>query len=116
MRQIARRYIVSLIFTFDLVTLVGLSEIIRLLLLDSVSNTTLLNVGKILFFSIVIIPLVLVCLWRISAVGVEKLLVTFGLTEATIEGTEKISKKSEQEQSEETESEKLKREFRNRAT
>ena|SRR3990170_607 len=115
MKRTAKRYFICLIFTFELALLVVLSEMIRLLLVNATNSYTILNVSWILLWLFGVIPLSLMGLWFVNAIGIEKLFLSVGLTEHSLEEKEKRPRKTEQEPPEETESEKLKREFQKRA-
>jgi len=72
LKQIARRWFVCIIFGFDLVVLVALSEALR----SVYSNWVLLVV-----WIFVLVPFILVTLWYANPYAIKKLLTTFGLGE-----------------------------------
>jgi hypothetical protein len=72
LKQLGKRWFLSIIFGFDLVVLVALSEILR----SVYSNWFWLFV-----WIFVLIPLILVTLWYSNPFAIKKLLVTFGLSE-----------------------------------
>ena len=115
MKRIAKRYMASLIFSFDLLVLVLLSEVLRLMIVDLSSNYSMLNILVFNLLLFVLIPLTILFIWYVNPFATNKLLSTFGLTEELPEKEEKIPEKTKTEQPELTESEKLKREFQNRA-
>jgi hypothetical protein len=90
-------------------------EIVLSLLTNTASSYTALNVALIIVWIFGLIPLSLLGFWFFNRAEIEKLFFSPRLAEPSLKGKEKTPAKTEQGEPEETEQEKLKREFRNRA-
>ena len=115
MKRAAKRYFTCLVLALELTVLVLFSEILRSLLVNTASIYTALNVGLTLVWVFGVIPLSLLGFWFFNRLAIEKIFFSFGLTEHSLE-EKNLPEKTGQGQPEETESEKLKREFQKRAT
>ena len=92
MNQIIKKYVICLIFSFDLFVLVWLSEMLRPIVLAVSSGLTsgiplLIAYVSGIFFLFVfgIIPAILLAMWLISPIPIKKLLVQFGLNEKLLD-------------------------------
>jgi len=83
-KQLGKRWFLCVVFGFDLLILVMLSEAIRNMILGlSPDSSSLGNWVTLFFWVFIMIPLILVPLWYLSPYAVKKLLITFGLSEET---------------------------------
>lgn len=103
MNRTVKRYFVCLIFSFDLLVLVWLSEILRNITLAVASGwssgiAVLMAYSVLILFLFVfgIVPLSVLGLWLISPLAIKKLLVTFGLSEKVLDKKRKTEDKTEQ--------------------
>ena len=81
MKRIAKRYFAYLIFSFDPLLLVLLSEMLRLMMVGVASDYSTLSILLFFLWLIVVIPLTILSLWHLNPFAIKKLLSTFGLTE-----------------------------------
>jgi len=96
MNRIIRKYLVCLIFSFDLFVLVWLSEILRNIVL-AVSSGWSSGILVLMLYSVLIsflfvfgiIPLALLSLWLINPLLIKKLFMTFALTEKSLDRKKK---------------------------
>jgi hypothetical protein len=95
LKQFGKRWFICVIFGFDLLILVALSEVVRNIFVGLTPNTFNLGNWLVLFFWIfLLVPLFILPLWYTTPYAIKKLLVTFGLSEESpiIEKTEKKEK------------------------
>lgn len=92
MNKIVRKYVVCLVFSFDLFVLVWLSEILRNMTLAISSGwssgiSVLMLYSALIFFLFVflLVPSILLAMWLLSPIPIRKLLVQFGLTEKSLD-------------------------------
>ena len=82
LKQFGKRWFICVVFGFDLLILVALSEVIRNIFVGLSPNTFDLGNWVILFFLIfLVVPLFIIPLWYFSPFAIKKLLVTFGLSD-----------------------------------
>jgi len=99
---IVRKYIVCLFFSFDLLLLVWLSEMIRMMIVEITSGSnpyTLSNLSIFLLWIFGIVPAILLSVWLINPLSIKKLLSTFDLTEKSLD---KKKEKTDVQQPEKT--------------
>lgn len=92
MNRIIKKYLVCLVFSFDLFLLVWLSEILRNITLAVASGwssgiAVLMVYSALIFFGFVfgIIPIALLGIWFYNPLVLKNLLSTFGLTEKSLD-------------------------------
>ena len=101
MNRIVRKYLVCIIFSFDLFVLVWLSEILRNIVLAVSSGWSsgifiLMAYSALIFFLFVfgIVPSVLLVMWLLSPFPIRKLLAgQFGLTEKSLDKKKNLKPK-----------------------
>lgn len=111
--SIFRKWLLCLVFSFDLFILVWLSEILRNIVLAVSSGWSsgifvLMAYSALIFFLFVlgIVPLVLLSIWFLNPLIIKKLFMTFGLTEKSIKKKKpKESQKSTELSEDKTENE-----------
>lgn len=82
LKQFGKRWFICIVFGFDLLILVALSEVIRNIFVGLSPNSFDLSNWLILFFWIfLLVPLFIMPLWYFSPFAIKKLLVTFGLSD-----------------------------------
>lgn len=82
LKQFGKRWFLCVVFGFDLLILVALSEVVRNIFVGLAPNTFDLGNWVILFTLIfLLVPLLLLPLWYVTPYAIKKLLVTFGLSE-----------------------------------
>lgn len=82
LKQLGKRWFLCVVFGFDLLILVTLSEAIRSMIIGLSPNSySLGNWVTVFFWIFILVPLVIVPLWYFSPYATKKLLVTFGLGE-----------------------------------
>lgn len=91
-RKMVRKYLLCLVFSFDLFILVWLSEILRVIVLAVASGwssgiAVLMTLSVLVFFGFVfgIIPIILLCMWFVNPLIVKNILTTVGLTEKSLD-------------------------------
>lgn len=92
MKSVFRKYFVCLIFSFDLLILVWLSEILRDIMLAAASGWSsgvailmAYSLSILSLFVFGIVPLTVLGLWYMNPLAIRKLLVTFGLSEKMLD-------------------------------
>lgn len=102
LKQLGKRWFLTVVFGFDLLVLVALSEAIRSMFLGLNPNPYAIgNWVTVFAWIFVLVPLILVPLWYASPYAIKKLLVTFGLAEESV-GEKTKSKKVKKESKEGT--------------
>ncbi len=82
LKQLGKRWFLCVVFGFDLLVLVMLSEAIRSMIIGlSPDSYSVGNWVTVFFWIFILVPLILVPLWYGSPYAIKKLLVTFGLSE-----------------------------------
>src|SRR5208337_1778943 len=88
MNQTMKKYIICLIFSFDLFVLVWLTEMLTPIihaiatgLTSGIPFLVAYVTGVFFLFVFGLIPLILLVMWAVSPVPIKKLLVQFGLNE-----------------------------------